>query len=87
MPSRSDTLCICGSYLLLPREDSACKLSMHASNRHTRRLGSIVHLIDELFVECIYNRWSGVRPDKTRKDCVDFIMNLRSQGVVAHDWF
>ena len=46
-----------------------------------------VHLIDELFVECHYKSWSGVRPDKTRKDCVDFIMNLRSQGVVAHDWF
>ncbi|CAN0879636.1 hypothetical protein LINGRAHAP2_LOCUS13184 [Linum grandiflorum] len=51
-------------------------------------------LIDELFLECHYNRWQRCCPgqrspkyEKTYKQCLDLFSSLRESGVLVHQWF
>lgn len=51
-------------------------------------------LIDELFLECHYNRWQsccpGVRSSKypkTYNQCLDLFSSLRESGVLVHQWW
>ncbi|KAJ1699073.1 hypothetical protein LUZ63_007585 [Rhynchospora breviuscula] len=51
-------------------------------------------LIDELFLECHYNRWQrccpGVRSPKyqnTYGECLDLFHELRQNGVLVHQWW
>ncbi|KAK9049114.1 hypothetical protein SSX86_031920 [Deinandra increscens subsp. villosa] len=51
-------------------------------------------LIDEVFLECHYNRWQkccpGVRSPKYEKSygqCLDLFRSLRQQGVLVHQWW
>ncbi|CAL1378605.1 unnamed protein product [Linum trigynum] len=51
-------------------------------------------LIDELFLECHYNRWQrccpGVRSpkyEKTYEQCLDLFTSLRESGVLVHQWW
>lgn len=51
-------------------------------------------LIDELFLECHYNRWQrccpGVRSPKyqyTYGECLDLFSSLRDSGVLVHQWW
>lgn len=51
-------------------------------------------LIDEIFLECHYNRWQkccpGVRSpkyDKTYDQCLNLLSSLRERGVVVHQWW
>ncbi|XP_078159740.1 methyltransferase [Carex rostrata] len=51
-------------------------------------------LIDELFLECHYNRWQrcckGVRSPKyknTYGQCLDLFQSLRQRGVLVHQWW
>lgn len=51
-------------------------------------------LIDELFLECHYNRWQrccrGVRSPKyknTYGECLDLFQSLRQRGVLVHQWW
>ncbi|KAL5574140.1 hypothetical protein UlMin_023737 [Ulmus minor] len=50
-------------------------------------------LIDEVFLECQYNRWQRCCPsvrsskyDKTYKQCLDLFTSLRQSGVLIHQW-
>lgn len=51
-------------------------------------------LIDEIFLECHYNRWQrccpGVRSSKYEKtygQCVELFTSLRQSGVLVHQWW
>ncbi|KAL5550710.1 hypothetical protein UlMin_000886 [Ulmus minor] len=51
-------------------------------------------LIDEVFLECHYNRWQRCCPgersskyDKTYKQCLDLFTSLRQSGVLVHQWW
>ncbi|KAC9333161.1 hypothetical protein R6Q59_027177 [Mikania micrantha] len=51
-------------------------------------------LIDEVFLECHYNRWQkccpGVRSPKYQKsygECLDLFQSLRQRGVLVHQWW
>lgn len=51
-------------------------------------------LIDEIFLECHYNRWQrccpGVRSSKylkTYDQCVELFTTLRQSGVLVHQWW
>ncbi|KAI4331593.1 hypothetical protein MLD38_029769 [Melastoma candidum] len=51
-------------------------------------------LIDELFLECHYNRWQRCCPgersskyDKTYGQCLDLFKSLRDSGVLVHQWW
>ncbi|XP_021716744.1 uncharacterized protein LOC110684615 [Chenopodium quinoa] len=51
-------------------------------------------LIDEIFLECHYNRWQkccpGVRSpkyDKTYDQCLNLLSSLRDRGVLVHQWW
>ncbi|XP_031103302.1 uncharacterized protein LOC116006921 [Ipomoea triloba] len=51
-------------------------------------------LIDELFLECHYNRWQKCCPgersskyEKTYDQCMDVFTSLRESGVLVHQWW
>ncbi|PKA67118.1 hypothetical protein AXF42_Ash004610 [Apostasia shenzhenica] len=51
-------------------------------------------LIDELFLECHYNRWQRCCPgkrspkyQKTYRQCIDLFSSLRQSGVLVHQWW
>lgn len=51
-------------------------------------------LIDEIFLECHYNRWQRCCPgersskyQKTYDQCMDLFSNLRKSGVLVHQWW
>ncbi|XP_057431397.1 uncharacterized protein LOC130724226 [Lotus japonicus] len=51
-------------------------------------------LIDELFLECHYNRWQRCCPgqrspkyQKTYSECLDLFTSLRNIGVLVHQWW
>ncbi|GJN31198.1 hypothetical protein PR202_gb19563 [Eleusine coracana subsp. coracana] len=51
-------------------------------------------LVDELFLECHYNRWQrccpGVRSPKYRNtydECLQLFTQLRNRGVLVHQWW
>ncbi|KAL5077141.1 hypothetical protein RYX36_016125 [Vicia faba] len=51
-------------------------------------------LIDELFLECHYNRWQRSCPgqrsakfQKTYSECLDLFTSLRNIGVLVHQWW
>jgi FkbM family methyltransferase len=50
-------------------------------------------LIDELFLECHYNRWQRCCPERTPKyrrtygECLDLFNSLRKNGVLVHQWW
>ncbi|KAG8377087.1 hypothetical protein BUALT_Bualt09G0131900 [Buddleja alternifolia] len=51
-------------------------------------------LIDELFLECHYNRWQRCCPgerttkyEKTYGQCLDLFTSLRNSGVLVHQWW
>ncbi|KAK7289905.1 hypothetical protein RIF29_03932 [Crotalaria pallida] len=51
-------------------------------------------LIDELFLECHYNRWQRCCPgqrsqkyQKTYSECLDLLTSLRNYGVLVHQWW
>lgn len=51
-------------------------------------------LIDEIFLECHYNRWQKCCPgersskyEKTYDQCMDLFTSLRDSGVLVHQWF
>ncbi|XP_010543177.1 PREDICTED: uncharacterized protein LOC104816178 [Tarenaya hassleriana] len=51
-------------------------------------------LIDELFLECHYNRWQRCCPgqrsskyDKTYDQCLELFASLRQSGVLVHQWW
>ncbi|CAL0309655.1 unnamed protein product [Lupinus luteus] len=51
-------------------------------------------LIDELFLECHYDRWQRCCPgqrspkyQKTYSECLDLFTSLRNSGVLVHQWW
>ncbi|EPS74384.1 hypothetical protein M569_00366, partial [Genlisea aurea] len=51
-------------------------------------------LIDEMFLECHYNRWQKCCPgerswkyEKTYGECLDLFTSLRKSGVYVHQWW
>ncbi|KAF5744466.1 hypothetical protein HS088_TW07G00037 [Tripterygium wilfordii] len=51
-------------------------------------------LIDEMFLECHYNRWQRCCPgqrrtkyQKTYSQCLDLLRSLREIGVLVHQWW
>lgn len=51
-------------------------------------------LIDELFLECHYNRWQRCCPgkrstkyDKTYTQCLELFFSLRDNGILVHQWW
>jgi SAM-dependent methyltransferase len=50
-------------------------------------------LVDELFLECHYNRWQKSSPLRTSKyqktygECLALFQALRSKGVLVHQWW
>ncbi|XP_060175438.1 uncharacterized protein LOC132606114 [Lycium barbarum] len=51
-------------------------------------------LIDELFLECHYNRWQRCCPgkrstkyDKTYTQCLELFTSLRDIGILVHQWW
>lgn len=51
-------------------------------------------LVDELFLECHYNRWQKCCPgerspkyQKTYQQCLDLFTSLRNSGVLVHQWW
>ncbi|KAL5709817.1 hypothetical protein ACHQM5_020458 [Ranunculus cassubicifolius] len=51
-------------------------------------------LIDEIFLECHYNRWQKCCPgersskyEKTYDQCLELFSSLRKSGVLVHQWF
>ncbi|KAG0590056.1 hypothetical protein KC19_1G068000 [Ceratodon purpureus] len=53
----------------------------------------VICLVDELFLECHYNRWQHCCPERTTKynrtyqDCVSLFRSLRQNGVLVHQWW
>lgn len=50
-------------------------------------------LIDEMFLECHYNRWQRCCPgkrspkyQKTYSQCLELLLTLRKRGVLVHQW-
>lgn len=53
-----------------------------------------IYLIDEIFLECHYNRWQrccpgqrNVKYQKTYAQCMDLFTSLRESGVLVHQWW
>ncbi|XP_057435309.1 uncharacterized protein LOC130728008 [Lotus japonicus] len=51
-------------------------------------------LVDEVFLECHYNRWQRCCPgqrsskyEKTYDQCLELFNSLRQSGVLVHQWF
>ncbi|XP_072997361.1 uncharacterized protein [Typha latifolia] len=51
-------------------------------------------LVDELFLECHYNRWQKCCPgerspkyNNTYRECLDLFTSLRERGVLVHQWW
>eukprot|EP00250_Pteridium_aquilinum_P001906 c12113_g1_i1 orf=386-2140(+) len=50
-------------------------------------------LVDELFLECHYNRWQRTSPKRTSKykstydECLSLFQALRRNGVLVHQWW
>ncbi|XP_022966277.1 uncharacterized protein LOC111465988 [Cucurbita maxima] len=51
-------------------------------------------LIDEMFLECHYNRWQRCCPgqrstkyEKTYSQCIELVSSLRQSGVLVHQWW
>lgn len=50
-------------------------------------------LVDELFLECHYNRWQRTSPNRTSKykrtysECLSLFQDLRNNGVLVHQWW
>ncbi|KAF3793263.1 hypothetical protein EJ110_NYTH10058 [Nymphaea thermarum] len=50
-------------------------------------------LIDEVFLECHYNRWQRSSRERTKKykstysDCMNIFTSLRENGVLVHQWW
>ncbi|KNA14353.1 hypothetical protein SOVF_108150 [Spinacia oleracea] len=51
-------------------------------------------LIDEIFLECHYNRWQRCCPgersakyEKTYEQCLNLFTSLRERGVLVHQWW
>ncbi|KAM7532046.1 hypothetical protein LguiB_035456 [Lonicera macranthoides] len=51
-------------------------------------------LIDEIFLECHYNRWQKCCPgertskyEKTYEQCLELFTSLRQSGVLVHQWW
>ncbi|KHN19114.1 hypothetical protein glysoja_036230 [Glycine soja] len=51
-------------------------------------------LIDDIFLECHYNRWQRCCPgqrsakyEKTYDPCLQLFKSLRQSGVLVHQWF
>lgn len=50
-------------------------------------------LVDELFLECHYNRWQRTSPNRSPKyrrtyeECLSLFETLRSNGVLVHQWW
>ncbi|GAV58659.1 Methyltransf_21 domain-containing protein [Cephalotus follicularis] len=51
-------------------------------------------LIDEIFLECHYNRWQrccpgqrSVKYQKTYDQCLELLRSLRERGVLVHQWW
>ncbi|OIV98562.1 hypothetical protein TanjilG_12148 [Lupinus angustifolius] len=51
-------------------------------------------LVDEIFLECHYNRWQRCCPgkrstkyEKTYQQCLELFNSLRQSGVLVHQWF
>ena len=51
-------------------------------------------LIDEIFLECHYNRWQRCCPgqrsskyEKTYDQCLELFNSLRQRGILVHQWF
>ncbi|CAN6467461.1 unnamed protein product [Victoria cruziana] len=50
-------------------------------------------LIDEIFLECHYNRWQRSSPERTKKyqktysECLHLFTSLRDNGVLVHQWW
>lgn len=50
-------------------------------------------LVDELFLECHYNRWQRCCSERTAKytttyrDCLNLFQSLRRNGVLVHQWW
>lgn len=51
-------------------------------------------LVDEIFLECHYNRWQRCCPgkrstkyEKTYEQCLDLFNSLRQRGVLVHQWW
>ncbi|CAD6222335.1 unnamed protein product [Miscanthus lutarioriparius] len=51
-------------------------------------------LVDELFLECHYNRWQKCCPgerspkyENTYEECLDLFSSLRESGVLVHQWW
>lgn len=50
-------------------------------------------LVDEIFLECHYNRWQRTSPNRTSKykrtysECLSLFQTLRSNGVLVHQWW
>lgn len=51
-------------------------------------------LIDEIFLECHYNRWQRCCPgersskyEKTYRQCLDLFNSLRQSGILVHQWW
>jgi FkbM family methyltransferase len=53
----------------------------------------VICLVDELFLECHYNRWQHCCPERTTKyirtyqDCLSLFESLRNHGVLVHQWW
>ncbi|PWA37023.1 Methyltransferase FkbM [Artemisia annua] len=46
-----------------------------------------VCLVDEMFVECHYNRWKrSMKYQKRYKDCLELFSSLRDTGIFVHQW-
>ncbi|GMI88863.1 hypothetical protein like AT5G01710 [Hibiscus trionum] len=53
-----------------------------------------IYLIDEVFLECHYNRWQKCCPAQrspkyhnTYRQCLDLFTSLRARGVLVHQWW
>ncbi|XP_028051983.1 uncharacterized protein LOC114256512 [Camellia sinensis] len=50
-------------------------------------------LIDEMFIECHYNRWQRCCPERSSKyqktytQCLNLFSSLRDSGVLVHQWW
>ena len=51
-------------------------------------------LVDEIFLECHYNRWQRCCPgqrspkyEKTYDQCLELFTSLRQSGVLVHQWW
>ena len=78
-----------GDFLVVKMDVEGVEFDLLARLRESR----VICRMDELFLECHYDRWQRCCAERTRKynrtyqDCLAMFQSLRRNGVLVHQWW